>query len=173
MNLLQTIECLSELYGLRNAMFFRGDARAMLLHRGVRSLNYAIRKERPVEEVTVMLASAFARSVAFADSFVDLPIVFSLCKKYPETGCAYCENIPCECELNRGKHIKISSVSEGQMSWTISEWIDHMDRVYGEVNKKRGISTALLRLIEEMHEVESAHLFASTKNHLLEILWFL
>ncbi len=50
------------------------------------------------------------------------------------------------------------------MQWTISQWIKHFNDLYGANNRARGIDHALLRLIEEMHEAEGAHLFDCTRN---------
>ena len=165
MNLRETVLSLFELYGLRNAMYLRGDMRAMALHNRIRSFCKMIRENKwSKDELSGALASVFARTIAYADSFIELPLVESLCEKYPGTNCAYCHSFPCECKKSREGQIRLASVSSLQLEWTITDWIKHMEDVYGAKNRERGIDFMLLRLMEEMHEAEDAHLFDGTRN---------
>lgn len=161
MNLQETIDCLLELYGARNGMFLQGGPkRGELLRRGLVSLLKAVRANRPESEVATILASVFSRAVALGDSYINLPLVHYLCSKYPATHCHYCGSMPCGCSYSREKNINhLCKVSSDQTRWSISEWIAHLDALYGENNRARGVDKALLRLIEEVFEAESAHLF--------------
>lgn len=160
MELKKAIQVAFELYGLRNAMFARGDMRALWLHERIDSLWKCIRREETDKKVLeATLASLFARALAFADSFIDLSFVEAMCEKYPMAGCAYCGGMPCECSSSKRRDVTIACVSPKQSAWTISKWVEHMGAVYGTSNKQRGIQYAMLRLIEEVHEVEKAHHF--------------
>lgn len=169
MNLNETIRSLFGLYGLRNAMFLRGEMRTALLHRGIKTLSQAIRKGEDKEQLTKILASVFARSVAFADSFVRIPLVEALSMKYPIRSCAYCGKSPCKCGSVRKDEVTLQEVSPMQMGWTITDWVTHLDILYGASNRKRGIHAAINRLTEEMHEVESAHLFDGVGNGVMTL----
>lgn len=161
MNLEESIKSIFELYGPRNAMYLRGEARAFFLHERIREFCKRIRNNDLNKGVLAeILASIFARTLAYADSFIDLPLVEALCLKYPSFGCAYCGEMPCDCGAARlGKAEIAVTVSPEQLGWTVRRWIEHMGAVYGAKNKERGINFMLLRFIEEVHESEAAHLF--------------
>jgi len=164
-SLLVTIASLFELYGRRNAMFLRGDMRVIFLDERVRSFFKAIRKEeKDKTRLANLLASTFSRAIAFADSFVDLPLVQALCEKYPSYGCAYCTGKPCHCNSNRVGEINLEIPLLEQMGWTVQQWVTHMDVVYGNINRNNGIFFAICRLQEEIGEAKAAHHFDDVAN---------
>jgi NTP pyrophosphatase (non-canonical NTP hydrolase) len=165
MTLVKHLNNLFELYGNRNAMYMRGDMRAMFLHNAVRTLSKLIRNKTQNKDIlAASLASIFARTAAFADSFVNLPVIEALCEKYPSMYCAYCTHSPCICEVDRKQEVTLASVSPAQMAWPVKEWVYHIKVMYGQNNREQGIYFVLVRFTEEMHEAESAHLFDDPSN---------
>ncbi len=160
MTLTERLLDLFELFGLRNAMYLRGDSRVLFLINGVQHLGKLLRKN--VQDVGILgkaLSSVFARTAAFADSFVNLPIPEALCEKYPHNKCAYCGQSKCTgCLPDNRPSITHAPVSEGQMKWSVRDWCAHMDNIYGEVNRKNGAKFAHARILEEIHEVINAQL---------------
>lgn len=154
-----------ELYGHRNAMYLRGDIRAMYLDDRVRSFFKKIRKEETDKNVLAhILASMFSRTLAYADSFVDIPLVRALCEKYPSSGCAYCGGKPCICDPNRKGTIVLAYADRYQMEWDVNRWVDHMHEVYGANNRNAGIYFAICRLNEEIDEAKAAHYLDEISN---------
>lgn len=159
MNFQERVRDICELFSLRNAMYMRGDMRVLFLTDAIRRLGKLLRNEESdIHELSKALASVFARTCAFADSFVNLPIADAMCEKYPKNNCAYCGKSPCACEQKRGTEIVLAPISKTQMVWTVKEWCGHLDAVYGKKNRERGINYAHSRLSEEVGEVVSAQL---------------
>lgn len=159
MTLKNRIERLFQLFGLRNAMYLRGDQRALFLLDAVRSFGKLIRNgETNKARLARSLASVFGRACSFADSYVNLPITEALCQKYPLGRCAYCQEVKCVCDPRRKKSITHASISAFQLEWSVGEWCRGLNEVYGEVNLERGVSYAVGRLNEEVGEVISAQL---------------
>lgn len=153
MNLNDQIKSLFDLYGLRNAMYMRGDNRLLFLLNAVRALGKLIRKEvTDKDQLAGALASVFSRTCSYADSFVNLDIVEALMHKYPLDGCAYCMQLPCACAINRKTDITHAQGNSQQRDWSIARWCNHINMVYGDVNRERGIQFALGRLYEEVCE---------------------
>lgn len=74
-------------------------------------------------------------------------------RKYPADHCGYCGKLPCACSVeNRAKHSP-APCSPQQLQWSLPEWQNHLYRLYGELNEKAGVHSALNRLSEEVSEV--------------------
>ncbi len=160
--LTETISMLQQLYGPRNRMYMRGDTAILFLHQHFANLQKDVLRNGELDKKIVggRLASLFAMTIAYADSFGDLPFVRALCMKYPQENCTYCGKKPCSCEINREKGApRLKEVSREQMEWSISNFVENLDTLYGKNNRQRGIQIALLRLMEEIHEAEGAQLF--------------
>lgn len=159
-NLQENISDLIDLYGPRNAMFLRTDMRAALLYEKLRDLCKELRKGQTNKDVlSGIMASLFARSVCLSDSFHELPIVDALCSKYGANYCQYCGKHPCRCEKDRTNDISYITISNRQRIWSVTDWTSHLHELYGKNNTERGIDHALLRLSEEMHEVQATYIF--------------
>jgi NTP pyrophosphatase (non-canonical NTP hydrolase) len=157
MSLQDSIHMMSGLYGPRNRFFLRGDTPALFLNTRIRDLWKAIRNGETDKDVLAQkLASVICRTVVVMDAFRGPPVAEALCEKFPLSGCAYCGKVPCVCEMKRTEGITLADVSEMQMAWSISDWIQHLGRLYGEKNKEAGIQFAMLRLMEEVFEAQDA-----------------
>lgn len=150
---------LFELFGLRNAMYMRGDTRVLFLMDAIRYFGKLVRTgEKDKNIMGTAIASLFARTAAFADSFVNLPLADAMCEKYPDGICAYCQHKICVCDPNRKQQIVYGQISLTQKTWPVNDWLRHLDATYGKVNRDRGILFAHSRLYEEVGEVISAQL---------------
>jgi len=106
------------------------------------------------------LASVFARTSTLAIRTVGSKVLSGshlilgkLFQKYPESGCAYCGNLPCKCEKHRRPEPANIQASGVQQFWTLTEWCQHIRRVYGPNNRKNGIEYVTNQLLEEILEV--------------------
>lgn len=144
-----------ELFGLRNAMYHRGDSLDKLLLVGITHFGRLLRKgEKNPAMLGKALASLFSRASTWANTFKELPIVEALCEKYPIGKCAYCGQTQCTCPLdNRPAITHATIVAEEQRAWSVNEWMRHLDKVYGDTNRQRGLQLAYLRLFEEIGEI--------------------
>ncbi len=168
-SLQKTIASLRELYGPRNKMYMRGEGAIFQLHRHFMELNNEVfRKGAPRKQYQASrLAGLFAITIAYADSFGDIPVVEALCRKYPQGLCSYCRKNPCGCAKVRDKSLgqpNISTASAEQMNWSINDFVKNLDALYGQNNRDRGIEWAFLRLVSEIHEAEHAHMFEEMPN---------
>jgi NTP pyrophosphatase (non-canonical NTP hydrolase) len=133
------------------------------LSKKVRKGNYSQR------ELLVSLSSVFSRTVSLVNSFKDLPIVESLCVKYPFNGCGYCQELICICTYENRPDFKGAidvfdpKTTTEQKQWSIKNWCRHLNVVYGKTNRERGIQTAIMRLQEELLEVSDCEFVASVK----------
>lgn len=156
----EAIANVNYLYGTRNAMYLRGEYRSLFLDDAVKKFAKAIRNhEENAEVLSNLLASVLARLLSFADSFIDLPLVESLSRKYGGPACGYCNRYPCRCGTDRKGSLIASAVTEKNLKRSIKDWIRAIDETYGKQNRENGIWFALLRLQEEITEAKNAHLF--------------
>lgn len=161
----QRIDELHGLYGPRNAMCLRGDQASWLLNDAILRFSRLVRKNSTDKiELTKALASIFSRACAVASGFGFLPIVDALIEKFGQTHCTYCGKTPCACAKDRDrKKSDLTPDLKDQRSWTINDWIRHVDGLYGANNRTRGTEHALLRLAEEVHEAHGVQLMMLSK----------
>jgi NTP pyrophosphatase (non-canonical NTP hydrolase) len=89
------------------------------------------------------------------DEFIE-----ALMRKYPEAGCSYCGNKPCQCGIEKTNTIAKHEPSETQRTWSIREWQNHMKSVYGTKNDALSLDSVVLRLSAEIGEVAEAGLLS-------------
>ena len=149
---------LGKLFGPRNAIYLPGiQNRISFLSMGARNLEDAIRKELGNGERGKTLASLFARICALVEHFRTISLSITMSRKYPRAGCAYCQRLPCRClDSNRPDH-QLSLGNNEQLAWSIREWQEHHELVYGSHNRQpeNGIHNALHRLFAEIAELET------------------
>ncbi len=148
---------LAWLFGQRSNMFLRGNTGPLILRDSVHYLSLLVRGAECNRTLLVTaLADLLAKTCCFAQGFDDLRVIQALSSKYPPDGCAYCEKMPCGCAQLRtpAQQLKRASPDSEQMAWNIAEWCKHLNRVYGVANSSRGIFFALIRLAQELHEIE-------------------
>jgi len=155
MTLQEMMEYFFKLYGRRNRVFLSGlDKRINYLSLGICDLQDATRKDRNSEIIGVAFARVTARIFCIAEHFWSLPLVEAMSQKYPMHYCSYCQSFPCKCTEKRPDVI-VSSVSEEQLTWSLSQWQQHFDALYGDKNRQKGMDNILNRLFKEVGELLS------------------
>lgn len=158
MNLLGQIRSVDLLFGKRNRLYIQNrSAYFDYLLDNARMLLKILRRgsSAKMEDYADVLTNIFGWTCALAYSFGELPIVEAICIKYPVGGCTYCGEKICKCTLNRVPgESKIVDTHYGQGGWTITEFVKHIDDTYGKVNHQNGLQTAVLRLVEEILEIQ-------------------
>ena len=143
------------LYERRNRIFLPGlSQRIGFLNLAIGDLQEAIRKEYGLEILKVALARIAARIFCVAEHFWSLPLIEAITQKYPAGHCSYCQKFPCRCPENRSNSI-LRPVSKDQLNWTLKQWQEHFNALYGKKNKKKGIENLLNRLSKEASELLS------------------
>lgn len=156
----RAFEMITGLYGPRNQIHLQRHDALLLLSNRRRELGKLIRKsETDKSTLSATLASMFARLWSYAETFGTLPIVEELAQKYPESGCAYCGHKPCRCRLGIRPEIISRPYPHTQLNWSIRQWTEHLDSVYGTNNRERGIAMAFIRLSEELDEASDVSAF--------------
>lgn len=118
---------------------------------GIRNLQDAVEDGRE-DEYKYRLANVFARICCVAGHFTDMDVVKAFVSKYPAKGCSYCDKTPCGCGSKRDKS-KLSSVDPVQYEWRLSQFQEHLGKLYGAANEKRGMDNALSLLFSEAAEL--------------------
>lgn len=158
MNLQEQIKSVDGLFGPRNRLYIRDKSTYFnYLLDNARMLIKVLRKGQSAkkEDYCDVLTNTFGWSCALAYSFGELPIVEAICIKYPIAGCSYCGKKICNCTLNRAPgEAKVVNAHFEQLAWTMTQFIRHIDNTYGESNRKNGLQAAVMRLIEEILEIQ-------------------
>lgn len=141
------------LYGRRNRIFLPGlRERIDFLNLAIGDLQEAIRKEYGPKIIAVALVRIVARIFCIAEHFRTLPLVEMMTRKYPAGRCVYCQSSLCKCPERR-PDASLELISETQTNWSLKQWQEHFDILYGERNKKKGIENLLNRLFKEIAEL--------------------
>ena len=144
-----------KLYGRRNRIFLPGlGERIGYLNLGICDLQEAIRKGQDVRTIGVAFARVVARIFCIAEHFWLLPFVEAITQKYPAGFCSYCQSFPCKCPEKRPDAI-IGQVSEKQLIWSLRQWQEHFNILYGDKNRQKGMENILNRLFKETGELLS------------------
>lgn len=156
MRLQVMMDSFSRIYGPRNRAYLVSLwLRTAFLNFGIADLEDAIRKNIGRKKLGVALARVVARTFCVAEYFGDdLPLIEMMSRKYPLKGCSYCRQIPCDCPEERPKCKLARSAAPEQMSWPLRNWCDHLDKLYGRKNRKRGIEYIVNRLFKEVAELQ-------------------
>lgn len=91
------------------------------------------------------------QAIVNRDEFID-----EMRRKYPESGCSYCGHKPCQCATIRPEDKVGAQSSEQQERWSITDWQRHLNEVYGDGNRERGIQDTVLRINSEIGELAEA-----------------
>lgn len=144
------------LYGKRNRIFLSGlRERIDFLNLAVGDLQDAVRKTPGARTVEIALARVVARVFCVAEHFIALPLVEVMAMKYPAGKCSYCQNFPCVCSNVRPDPTLEQTFGAPQHHWSLKQWCDSFDALYGQRNKEKGIENVLNRLFKEVSEVQS------------------
>lgn len=155
MTLKELMDYFFGLYGLRNmAYLYNLKKRVDFLGVAATDLQRAVRKGVEIEKVEVALARVTSRTFCIAQHYHGhLPLIAALSQKYPGGECSYCHSYPCTCNDARPEPIISKHVAIDQSIWTLGEWQQHFDRLYGQRNRRRDIHELLSHLDEEVLEV--------------------
>ncbi len=150
------------LYGARNRMYLPNIIdRIGYLNLAIGDLQDALRKQYEVHVLGAALARSVSRTFCIAEHFWNtreqpfpLPLVTALAQKYPASHCTYCHQNPCVC-IERRTDATLVTPEKEQLQWTLGEWCWHLNIVYGERNRQRGIEDMVNRLFKEVSELLS------------------
>ncbi|HXF43873.1 MAG TPA: hypothetical protein VNK70_00100 [Candidatus Paceibacterota bacterium] len=152
-----------DLYGRRNRIFLPGILnRIVFLNLAIGDLQDAIRKGVNDETLGTALARVVSRIFCIAEHFQNLPFVEVLARKYPASRCSYCGKIPCCCPERRLESQIAASPDPSQLTWNLSDWTQHLDQLYGERNRHKGIENVINRLFKEISELLSLSMEIAT-----------
>lgn len=149
-------EHLFRLYGRRNRIFLSGlRERIDFLNLAIGDLQEAIRKNHEKAIMEIALARVVARIFCIAENFWSLPLIEMMSRKYPVGRCSYCQKLPCQCPEKRPAS-RLEMIASGeQLKWSLSDWQLHLDCLYGQCNKAKGIENVVNRLFKEIGELLS------------------
>lgn len=158
-SLQREIDHLIKLYGGRNRLFLKSLSRRIIfLQISIKDLLEVVRQKRSQRCQEAAIARVFARLVCIIDYLHSdvhpFPFVEFLCKKYPNTGCSYCQKMPCSCKAFKRPNYSLENVANrAQVDWSIQDWQTHFQNVYGSVNQESSWENILNRLIAEVVEI--------------------
>jgi len=157
MELQQLMEHFFTLYGPRNGVFLNSlERRIGFLSLAIVDLRRAIRKQVGISKTGLALARIVSRTFCIAEHFHGgLPLVEALSRKYPEGRCSYCGQSPCICGSRRADFQLEQSVSTEQSQWSLTQWCQHLDKLYGANNSAQNVDNLVSHLFEEVGEVLS------------------
>lgn len=156
MRLRDLFEHLYSLYGRRNRIFLPSLLdRVAFLNLAIGDLQDAIRKEEDLKIFEIALARVVSRVACIAEHFRDLPLIESLCQKYPAGRCSYCQESPCACPERRPGYVLADTILVDQLDWSLRDWAGHLEVLYGVRNRQNGIENVINRLFKEISEIFS------------------
>jgi len=130
------------------------DKRINYLSLGICDLQDVVRKEQNSEIIGVAFARVVARIFCIAEHFLSLPLLEAMSQKYPTGYCSYCQSFPCRC-VEKRPDATIGLASEEQLIWSLRQWQQHFNILYGDKNRQKGMENILNRLFKETGELLS------------------
>jgi NTP pyrophosphatase (non-canonical NTP hydrolase) len=148
-------EHFKHLYGRRNEIFLPGRVSCIdFLNVATGDLQDAIRKDSELEHLAAMFARIPSRIFCIAHGINNVSVAKAMIEKYPLEGCAYCHGYPCQCGERRPEVTLVEWHPDAeQVGWSLMNWQLHLDNLYGEANRKKGIENILNRLFKEVSEL--------------------
>lgn len=145
----------AELYSERDNVYLPGrEGRINLLYRAIDDLQTAVRREADARAYDGLCARIVSRIFCVARAVDNVSVSEGLELKYPLQGCAYCQQLPCQCQERR-LEIIMQGGDHKQSQWSLGNWQEHLLNLYGAKNVERGINYTLLRLGSEYGELIS------------------
>ena len=143
------------LYGQRNRFYLPSlEKRLAFLNLAIGDWETAWRKEVGSYRQGIALSRILTRIFCLAE-FLDLNYLSAMALKYPQTGCAYCGQLPCVCRERRADPRLETIAGLVQANWTIGVWANHLAAVYGQKNAAQGMNYLTGRLFRESCEIQS------------------
>lgn len=156
MTLHELMEHFFRLYGRRSRIFLPGlRERIDFLSIAIGDLQEAIRKDFPEPILRIALTRIVSRIFAVTEHLRGIPLVEALSRKYPLSHCSYCQQHPCACVERRQPATLAPTVSTDQLRWSLRDWQHHLNALYGDRNRTRGLENVLNRLSREVCELLS------------------
>lgn len=156
MTLEQLMKHISNIYARRNRIFLSGlDQRISFLNLAIGDLQDAIRKDASKKALGAALARVAARVFCVAENFYTLPLIEVMSRKYSLQGCSYCQCFPCACKDKRPEPKFSEAFFEAQLSWSLGQWAQHLNALYGQKNKDKGLENLVNRLFREVAELSA------------------
>ena len=156
MNLEKLARHFFSLYSRRNRIFLPGlRERVDFLNLAIGDLQDAIRKDYGSRAIGMALARGVSRIFCITEHFKEFPFVEFMARKYPATHCNYCQQWPCTCAERRPDAILTESALPEQLNWSLGDWCEYFQLLYGAPNRARGIENILNRLFKEVSELLS------------------
>lgn len=144
---------LAEVFSERDRLYLDERYRRIrLFEAGVADLFDSLRRQPSPPILETALARVVARIFCIADG-VGVSVTEGMVQKYPAEGCAYCGSMPCQCSAQRGHAILAEGPHSYQQTWGLYEWQTHLDRLYGQANRQKGIWFVATRLAVETSEL--------------------
>lgn len=140
------------IFGRRNSINL--DSRLLridALEAGVFGLGRALRdgsmelKERSVAQIG-------ARTLAVVQNTHEVTVAGGLDLKFPDSGCAYCGNIPCACGETRPDPTLNLHLGRRE-NWSLNDWQAFLGGLYGVSNELKGQDYVANRLAFEVSEL--------------------
>lgn len=146
---------MTDVFGERNGLYLPDIRdRVDFFEEAAADLMSAVR-HRDHEREEIASARLVSRLFCVANGFDDISVGRGMEAKFPSTGCVRCQAIPCICG-EQGVDPLISWSEVGQRNdWSIREWQEFLEGLYGEANASRGIKDTIARLFAEVVEVRS------------------
>ncbi len=140
-------------YGPRNDLYLELTSdRVTHLCSAIGDLNKALRKGITDERLRIALARIGARVFGVTQRFRSIPLVETFTRKYLTEVCAYCQQAPCQCAIERRPSCQLAKQAI-HLDWTMAQCQSHLESHYGHINRKEGLHWVLGRLYEEAGEV--------------------
>lgn len=162
MTIQEMMDMLRGLYGQRNKAFMPSILeRIAYFAIAVRDVQQVVRKHSEDRRLLyIACARCIARLVVCAEYFDgQLPFNEMLCRKFPRDHCSYCRKLPCQCKPEDRRSSRLArSAAADMLGWSLNDWCLHLDVLYGQQNKARGIHNILDRLNAEVAEFLSLSL---------------
>ncbi|MFH1187225.1 MAG: hypothetical protein V1697_03620 [Candidatus Levyibacteriota bacterium] len=151
------------LYDKRDNIYLPSrEERINLLSISIGDLTRVVFKGLPKDDQEECLARIASRIFCIARSVNNVSVAEGLSRKYPIEGCAYCNHMPCICKENRPEPL-VNGPRDEQRNWNLTTWQGHLNAMYGENNRKKGINFIVNRLNMERDEFISLEAEIKTK----------
>lgn len=118
-------------------------------------LQETVRKNGDKSHLEEAHARIISRIFTIAQGINNVPLLKGMMDKYPLEGCAYCHTTPCSCSEKRPDPDLSWGKDSSQQEWSLKNWQEHLDNLYGEKNRERGIEYIINRLFKETTELTS------------------
>lgn len=169
MTLKELQEHFFRLYGRRNRIFLSSlRERIDFLNLAIGDLQEAIRKEYNPRILGIALARVVSRIFGITENFWSLPFREMMARKYPKRFCSYCRKFPCVCPERRPGPILELVPSKEQLGWSLKDWCQYLNLLYGKRNKIKGIENLTNRLFKEIAELLSLQMMIPNTNDNLD-----